>query len=67
VPNVSTIFKAPVAWGPKKTYFWSFNPNAGNPVIIVVSPGPVAGLPKIPIARTEGLFVFDKRRGRNRY
>ena len=61
--NESRAAPAPPGRGPQETYFGGENPGAGNPVIVVAIPGPVAGRPDVTIAGAKGLFINRQFRG----
>jgi hypothetical protein len=65
VPEVGSSVEAPPARRPKKPYFRWFDPNTGDPVIVVVPIGPVARDPKVSIRRARGLIVNGNRRRRD--
>ncbi len=56
---------APIGRRPEKTRFWSQDPGAGNPKVIIITPSPVARRPDIAFLRADGLFVYGQRRGRS--
>jgi len=68
VPDVNSALISPVTRSPEVSRFRRFNPDARNLEITVISVGPIAGAPKIPILRTRWLLVDDegRRRDRNR-
>ena len=59
IENVSVAAPAPVRRSPEQPHFWSHDPGARNPVVVVVVVGvcPVPRRPEITIARTERLLV----------
>src|ERR1700739_1333041 len=66
MPQIVSSFKTPVTWGPEKPGLRCKNPDAGNPIIIVLSVRPIAWDPNITVARAERLIVINKLWGRNR-
>jgi len=53
---------APVRRSPEGAIIWRRNPFAGNPVIAVIAPAPVAGGPEIVGVGSGRLIVFRQRR-----
>jgi hypothetical protein len=64
VKAIAVIVVAPVAGGPERALIGSLHPSAGNPVVTASTPGPVAGRPKIAVARRLGLVVIWQGRRR---
>jgi hypothetical protein len=64
VPTINAVVVTP-PWGrPKRAYPGSQHPRAGHPVIAVARIAPVAGCPKVIVARRWRLAVIRKRRRR---
>jgi hypothetical protein len=61
-PVVATV-PVPVVRRPKRALIGSRDPGSGNPVVIPVTPGPVAGNPHQVGLRADGLIV-DGQHGR---
>ena len=57
VEPVATTKPPPIGRRPQGSFIGSRNPCAGNPVVVVVAIGPVAGCPNQVGLGTEGLFV----------
>ncbi len=57
VPDVEAFVPAPIAWSPKEAGFRGYLPRAGNPEIVVVAIGPIAGNPDVARPRADRLRV----------
>jgi len=65
IPNKTGAAPTPVARRPEETYFRSFDPRAGHPVITVVAPAPISGRPDVAVTGANRLLVNGKRRRRD--
>jgi hypothetical protein len=64
VEAVAVVVVAPIAGGPESTLVGSLNPTAGHPVVIALTPGPVAGRPEIAVAGGGRLLIVGQGRWR---
>src|SRR5206468_1635816 len=69
VKRVCAVVPAPPGRGPKQTHGWWRDPDARDPVIIPVTPAPVARSPDIAFNRAERLLIYrqNRRSKINRY
>ena len=57
VPEVAAIAPTPVAGSPKNPHTGSQHPGSGNPIIIIISVGPITRRPDIPFTGAYRLLI----------
>jgi len=62
VEEEGVVAPTPVSGGPKEADFGSFDPSAGNPIIVVTIPSPITRRPDVAIPRAFGLLINGERR-----
>jgi hypothetical protein len=65
VPKVAPVTPTPPSRRPEKSDFRRLYPNARDPVIVIISPGPIARIPEVSISRARRLIVDGDYRRRD--
>lgn len=60
---IASFIRCPVSGGPEQAGLGGRNPCSGNPVVVAICPGPVAGRPQIVRLRANRLRVVGQLRG----
>jgi hypothetical protein len=65
VPKVAPVTPTPPSRRPEKSDFRRLYPNARDPVIVIISPGPIARIPEVSFSRARRLIVNGDYRRRD--